>query len=180
MILEAERTVIRQIEPKDLRDLLEIYSDEKIFEYEFQNSYEIDQVKHWMQDVIMSYNYEHNDMYEYGIVEKKSQKLIGIVSMTYIDPEQRVCEIGAWLNTKYTGLGYSTEIGLQLVDYIFKRGSEKIFCSTAFQNEKSWKLIERLGFEKEGHVKMAIWSKGKYFDEVFYGLMKSDYEKSKL
>ena len=174
MMIETNRLLLRKMQMDDFSDILEIYSHEETFKYELVSTKYDYEVKELMLNVLESYKYEYFDQLEYVVELKETRKVIGLVTFYFKDPSQFICEIGGWINFKYESQGYSLEIGQAILEYLINiKGCKKVFCSTAYENTKSWKLIERLGFEKEGHIRMAIWSKDEYFDEVLYGYMKN-------
>jgi len=77
----------------------------------------------------------------------------------YFDkPEIR--DIGWFINPKYQGNGYATEAALKVLEFMFLEVEiEQIITSAAVINVGSWKIMEKLGFERTGEVPST------YFDE---------------
>lgn len=74
------------------------------------------------------------------------------------NPEIR--DVGWFINPKYQGQGYGTEAAREVLKYMFEEVEiEKIVTSAAIINEGSWKIMEKLGFERGGE-KLST-----YFDE---------------
>ncbi|MEC1178821.1 GNAT family N-acetyltransferase [Metasolibacillus meyeri] len=85
------------------------------------------------------------------IFHKETNEFIGITSFEDINWEIPKCQIGYWINTKFSGRGYMleavkklTEFGLN--DLQFKR--IEIRCEST--NTSSRSIPEKLGFELEG------------------------------
>lgn len=73
---------------------------------------------------------------------------------------QEIRDVGWFINPKYQGQGYGTEVALEVLRYMFEEIEvEKIVTSAAIINEGSWKIMERLGFERVGEKQST------YFDE---------------
>lgn len=72
--------------------------------------------------------------------------------------------IGWIIDPKYQGNGYGTEAAEAMVDYMFLECEiEKIVTSAAICNPASWKIMERLGFERQEHTKMVQYT---FLDEL--------------
>ncbi len=65
------------------------------------------------------------------------------------NPEIR--DVGWFINPDYQGCGYAYEAASAVIDFMFdKIGIEEIKTSCAQVNVGSWKLMEKLGFERVG------------------------------
>lgn len=63
----------------------------------------------------------------------------------------RIFEIGYWVSTPHTGKGYASESTNALIRYAFNAlSASKVTICHATGNEASKRVIEKLGFEKEG------------------------------
>ena len=71
-----------------------------------------------------------------------------------IDWTLRIFEIGFWVSTPYTKKGYASESTNALIRYAFEAlsASKVIICHSG-GNDASRRVIEKLGFEKEGVFK---------------------------
>ena len=176
IIFESERTIVRQLLKSDFDDLLELYSKEESFKYDFEHPLAHYELGDYLNQIVQSYHYEESGYHMYGIELKSEEKIIGTFIYTLMDPKGLVCDIGGSLNSDYWKKGLAQEVGQESLKYLFSKNVEKVACGSFYQNKDSIKLIESLGFKKEGHVKMAIWLKDQYFDEVLYGYFRSDYQ----
>ncbi len=43
-------------------------------------------------------------------------------------------------------------------------------------NERSIRLHEKMGFQKEGQIRRAVYTNGQYYDEILYGMTKEEFE----
>lgn len=74
------------------------------------------------------------------------------------NPEIR--DIGWFIDPKYQGNGYATEAAFAVLNFMFNSVEiERIETSAAISNQASWKLMEKLGFERVGEYQST------YFDE---------------
>lgn len=145
---ETKRLVLRYYEERDLGDLFEYLSDLTVVEYEPYHPMTPEEVKHNLDWRISSK--------EMIAVELKSTgKMIGNVYLGKRDCDN--LEIGYVFNAAYWGKGYAMESCKALVDLAFQNGIHRVYAECDPKNERSWKLLERLGFEREGHLKQNVY-----------------------
>lgn len=100
-------------------------------------------------------NFLKRESFRYLIFDKGGGKdLIGTASLHRIDWDIPKCEMGYWINTKYSGNGYMTEAVKELANFglnhlAFKR--IEIRCES--RNFKSRFIPEKLGFIFEGTLR---------------------------
>lgn len=105
---------------------------------------------------------DNNQKFTWSIFLKNGE-VIGQITVQPCDkypnnPEIR--DVGWFIDPKYQGQGYGTEAALEVLRYMFEEVEiEKIITSAAIINEGSWKIMERLGFERIGEKQST------YFDE---------------
>lgn len=69
-------------------------------------------------------------------------------------------ELGYVFNTKYQGKCYATEAARALVNDVFrKNNAHRVIAMCNPLNTPSWKLLERLGMRREGHLCQNIYFK---------------------
>lgn len=138
--IETERLFLRNYRVTDFEDIIKYFSDEEVSKYEDFYPMSEEQVR-----TIIT---EWKDMDNRLVAELKSkQTVIGSVGY-WIDDEGRHC-IDYDFNPKYCGKGYATEASNALVRYLFESvGINAIYGDCDVQNVSSWKLLERLGFQR--------------------------------
>ena len=73
---------------------------------------------------------------------------------------------------RYQGKGYITEAAQALIEFLFNEGKiRKIVAHCSTENIGSWKVMEKLGFEREAYFKMHTKINGSWFDDYAYGLI---------
>ena len=89
---------------------------------------------------------------------KDTGKLIGNIYLA--EQEFDTWELGYVFNKNFQRMGYATEAVKALLDDIFHdKNARRIVAMCNPLNEPSWKLLERLGFRKEGHLIKNIYFK---------------------
>ena len=171
IIAETERLVLRRYKKEDLQDLFEYLSDEEVVEYEPYRPLTLNETAENLEWRIGT-----DEMI--AVELKDSRKMIGNVYMG--KREFEALEIGYVFNRNYWGHSYAAESCKALIQQAFSNGVHRIYAECDPQNEHSWKLLERLGFQREAHLRKnvyfwkdetgnAIWK-----DTYIYALLNAD------
>jgi RimJ/RimL family protein N-acetyltransferase len=68
--------------------------------------------------------------------------------------DTRVFEIGWWCRRSFQGRGLITEAAAAITNFAFAHlGARRVWCGADEENERSWRVAERLGFECEGTLR---------------------------
>jgi RimJ/RimL family protein N-acetyltransferase len=85
------------------------------------------------------------------------------------------CDLGYWLCQSASGRGLMTEAGSLCIGFAFDVvGMQRVRCAAARDNTKSQRVIERLGFEREGVARSAEALNGRWVDHIVYSLIAAD------
>lgn len=123
-------------------------------------------------------SYLNETEFHFGIRLKDSNKLIGVCGINNIDYKSKNCHIGYWLGKSHWGNGYAQESVELLLALAFDRMEmHRVFTSTFLFNQRSWKLLERVGFRREGTLKESSLHKEGYVDNVVYAMLNSEHKK---
>ncbi len=96
----------------------------------------------------------------------------------WIEPEnwEVPCfELGWFIGKGYEGKGLVHEAAEACIGFIFDElDAYKVFVKTSDTNTRSYKLAERLGFTKEGHLRENEIKGGKRNGTLLYGLLRGE------
>lgn len=107
---------------------------------------------------------------------EKDGKLIGEAGYKTIKWYNRKAELSIILIKEHQEKGYGKEVMTALLKYGFeKMNLHRIEAEVIAFNEASIKMIEDLGFIKEGTLREGKFSNGKYWDIYRYGLLRDEY-----
>lgn len=83
--------------------------------------------------------------------DREEEQLLGVGGFHAIDWRSRLLSVGYWVRTGEAGKGLATELLSALTRYAFDAlGANRLAVSHAEGNDGSRRVIEKLGFEKEG------------------------------
>jgi RimJ/RimL family protein N-acetyltransferase len=104
--------------------------------------------------------------------------LIGDLGLN-LDANLKQAELGFTLAPAYQGQGYATEAVRGLLDNLFvERKLHRVSAECDARNTASARLLERVGFQREGLRRSHTWFKGEWTDDLLFGLLRSDYLRS--
>ena len=173
--LETERLVIRRFKEEDWKDLYEYLSDEEVVRYEPYQAFSIEASQNEAKSRAERPAF-------LAVCLKENNKLIG--NIYFAKQEFKTWEIGYVFNRSYQGRGYATEAANAVIAYGFNtRGARRIVAMCNPLNTASWRLLERLGMRREGHLKQNIYfkkdEKGNpiWSDTYEYAILKDEYIK---
>ena len=147
--METDRLVIRGFFADDWKDLHEYLSQPETVKYEPYRIFTEEQSR------IEAAKRAENDAF-WAVCLKDTGKMIGNLYMA--DQGFDTYELGYVFNAKYLGNGYATEAARALIDSAFnEKRAHRIIANCNPKNERSWKLLERLGMRKEGTLLKNIY-----------------------
>lgn len=115
---------------------------------------------------------------QYGIIEMRTNKLIGDCAIKLTENDPRIAEIGMTLNPHFQKQGFAKEAMIGIITWLFDvKGIHRISEIVDVENFSSIKLLESLGFNKEGHFVENIFFNGKWGSEFQYAMLKREWKK---
>ena len=173
IFLETERLFLRNYKETDFSDVMKYFSSEEVSK--FEDFYPMSEVQ--VKRIITEWKEMDNRL----VAElKSSHTVIGSIGY-WTDDEGHHC-IDYDFNPDYGGMGYATEAGKKLIQYLFETlGVSGVYGDCDVRNEASWKLMERLGLSRMQKLDNQSYKKDKnnkpiMISTYLYGLEKNDYE----
>ena len=112
--------------------------------------------------------------YNFGIIETKTDKLLGSISLAHIDH----INIG---DMNYHGNGYGSEAITLLLDYGFNiLNLNNIRLTTFSYNKRAIRCYEKVGFKMVGKIREGKIIAGKKYDLILMDMLASEFKSSKI
>lgn len=174
-VLKTGRLVLRRMEKWDLRDLYACYSEPAASRYAAWKPHpDLYYTKSYMQYVMRGYARQESMVF--CIELKEEGRVIGTCSFTDMDEAYKIAEIGYTLSPAYWHHGYGREAVAALVRFGFERiGLYRVSARVMAGNDASARLLQGLGFRKEGYLTGGIYCKGALRDLQLFGLLHTEY-----
>ena len=176
---ESERLLFRKFLLSDAKDILLIRSNDDVMRFmDVPRHNSISDSEKLIQLVEESYNKE--DGINWAIIEKHSNSFVGYFGFFRIIPEHCRAEIGYALKPEYWGKGYMYETINRMVRFGFENMKlHSIEANVNPLNERSKKVLERIGFKKEAYFRENYLFDGKFLDSIIYSLLEKDLTETK-
>ncbi len=112
--------------------------------------------------------------FQYAIELRSASALIGDIGVQLHDNLMQA-EIGFTLAPAHQGNGYATEAVRAVLDLLFGAGILRVSAECDARNTASARLLDRLGFRREGYRVEHTWIKGEWTDDLLFGLLARDW-----
>ena len=176
IVIETERLILRQWSLDDINDMVEGLNNINVTKWMAGAPfpYTVSDAEYFINNSL------NNKLYNFAIVLKAENKVIGGTQLTDINLTNGTAGGGIWINEKYHGFGYGTEAFGARIQYAFENLGLRRLENGYFEgNEKSHKMQLRFGYKDEGVRRKRFVSKatGKIEDEYITGLLKEEWTK---
>ena len=171
--IETERLILRRFQPEDWADLYEYLSQPETVRFEPYEPFTEEAVR---QEAV---NRAANADF-WAVVRKSDQKLIG--NLYFSKQEFDSWKLGYVFNQHHWHCGYAAEACKALMNHAFTvMNVRRVTAMCNPINESSWRLLERIGFIREGHLRKNIYFKKDadgnpiWLDTFIYGLFEDEW-----
>jgi [ribosomal protein S5]-alanine N-acetyltransferase len=114
-------------------------------------------------------------LYEWGV--QLEQGVVGTCALANIDRKHRRAEVGFALARAFWGRGLIVRALPAVIQFAFERlDLHRIEADTDPRNVASMRVLERLGFQREGLLRERYFQFGEAQDAVFFGLLRRDWK----
>lgn len=120
--------------------------------------------------------------YNFGIIETKTDKLLGSISLAHVDHINRIAEFGIFIGDKnYHDGGYGSEAIALLLDYGFNiLNLNNIRLTTFSYNKRAIRCYEKVGFKMVGKIREGKLIAGQKYDLILMDMLTSEFKSSKI
>ena len=176
--LETERLILRKVQPEDLIDLHEIYTDPAVIQYVPS------EIDHCLTDTKKWLDWRLNNAKEgrpvpWAVVDKRSNKMIGLIGFCGFASQHGSADLMGLAKRASWNNGYGKEALKTVLTYGFLHmGLNRIESLVHPNNEKAIKLHEQFGFTKVGIIPECKYYRDAYCDRVLFTLLKQEFIKN--
>lgn len=110
-------------------------------------------------------------------IHTNDDTLIGVAYIAGISEANRHCKIGVTIGDRnYWGQGFGRESLELLLDYCFNDLKMHRVSAETFEYNTAWqKLVEHMGFKKEGTEREYLFRDGRFWDNEIYSMLEQEY-----
>ncbi|USS88184.1 GNAT family N-acetyltransferase [Fructilactobacillus hinvesii] len=176
--LTSERLILRPLQANDVSMMFHNWaSDPRVTKYLTWPAHESIEITKKSLKIKKSL-YQQPDYYDWGIVLKENDELIGTISVVNQDPNIKLMELGFCIGYDWWGNGYTPEALKLVIDYLFHHSDvNRIEIVHDCRNVNSGKVIKKCGLTYEGTLRQRGMNSSGICDEAMYSLLREDYFK---
>lgn len=114
----------------------------------------------------------------FGVHVLTDGALIGNISLQEIEPKNRSASLGVAIGDRgYWGKGFGSEAIRLLLRYgFYELNLHRIWLKVIAYNERAIRAYRKVGFVEEGRFREAVYRDGRYWDELYMAMLRTEYE----
>lgn len=114
--------------------------------------------------------------YPFFIFRSGTDDLVGGVTLSNVRRGvTQACSLGYWMGERYAGAGRMSEAVSVLLPYAFDQlRLHRIEAASMPNNARSIRLLEKVGFQREGFARRYLLIDGRWQDHVLFALLAED------
>ncbi len=174
-VLETERLLLRPMRVCDAPDMYEYACNPEVTRYLLWNPHEsITHTKEYLE--YLGGRYRIGMHYEWALVLKSEQRMIGTCGFVGFDIPNKRGEIGYVLNPRYRGRELAPEAVRRVLQFGFQvLNLHRIEARFMVGNDASRRVMEKVGMHYEGIAREAMLVKGAYRDIGTCAILMSEF-----
>lgn len=174
--LVTERLILRKMTRKDANKLFQFWSDDEVTKYMNMNSFvNIEQAVYMVN--VLNNLFNNKEGIRWGIVRKSDNALIGTCGFNTWLKRSSKGEIGYELGRGYWGNGYTTEALKEVIRFGFEETNlNRVEAFVVPEASRSIRVLEKLGFKKEGTLRDYGYWNNRYWHEHIYSLLRKEWK----
>jgi ribosomal-protein-alanine N-acetyltransferase len=175
--IDLARLRLRSIEDSDIDAMFAIYADREVSRYlSFPPMTARAEAEAFVGRIRAGY--ENGSSWQLAVERREDGALIGTCILFHFHEQSRRAEIGYTLGRPHWSQGYMREALDGLIGIAFGAlDLNRLEADIDPRNEPSARILERLGFRREGHLVERWIVAGEKSDTVYYGLLRRDWKK---
>jgi ribosomal-protein-alanine N-acetyltransferase len=172
MELRTDRLTLREFREDDWPALHDIESREDVARYQDFAPRTLAESRTYVLESIAGARADPRGAYDLAVTLTDGDVLIGRVGLGITDPEIGEAMLWCTLHPAHWGHGFMTEAARAMVDAGFRElGLHRIWADSDPHNVASWRVLEKIGMRREGHLIENAFIKGEWVDSLIYAIL---------
>jgi len=178
--LEGARVRLRWLTEADDEALFAVYSDAEVLRYWSHGPFtRIEQARDYREGIRAGF--VDGGLFQWGVARREDDAVIGTVTLNQIDRDNLRADIGFALGRAHWGQGHGREAAALALAHAFDAmGLQRIGADVDPRNEASLRLLEALGFLREGYQRQSWRVGGGVQDSVLLALLADGWKSAGL
>lgn len=176
-IVETSRLLLDRLTGADGEALLSYRSDPEVARYQSWENVTRAEIDELIESQAGLAPGTPGTWFQVAVRDKATGRVIGDCGLYVEQDDPRLGEIGFTFSRDSQGQGFASEATHALLGIAFERLSlHRVKAIVDCRNQPAVRLLERLGFRREGHFLQHTWFKGSWCDEYLYALLRSEWQ----
>jgi len=173
--LETPRLRLRWLTEADVPALFELFSNPEVTRYWSWSAYtEVAQAEKLLRDIHECF--AERSLFQWGFTRREDDRVVGTCTLSELNGQHRRAALGYALNRAHWGQGYAREAVNRVVEFGFSALElHRLEADADPRNAGSIKVLEGLGFQREGYQRECYFLNGEVQDGVLYGLLRREW-----
>lgn len=169
--LDAARVQLRWLLTSDVDELYAVFSDREMMRYWSSPAMtERAEAEDYLRRI--HEGFKARTLFQWGVELKQERQIIGTCTLFHLDSANRKAEIGYCLGSTHWGKGHMTAALTTLFNFAFGTlGLRRLEADVDPRNENSLRILDKLGFQREGLLRERWNVGGEIQDTAFLGLL---------
>ena len=169
--LVGERLILREFAQDDWPAVHVYGSDPEVVRFQLWGPNDEEQTRAFVRMAVTEPRRPKRTTCNLAVVLADQNLLIGGCHLQLDGKAPRQADIGYCLRRSHWGQGYATEAAALLLDFAFgPLGLERAVATCDERNERSWRVMERLGMQCAELRKHDLLQKGQWRDTLVYAI----------
>lgn len=167
----SKRMTIRKPETHDWQFFYDMQSNVDLMEH-VKEIPTLNEIKEIFNAIIAPWNSKDGEWTSMIGVDKDTLEPIACLSVRIVNNHSLCAEIGYMVPQKFQNQGYASEGANAIKHYLFNVLHMRRVCAFCnATNVSSWKVMEKIGLIREGHLKQEYRINDVWHDTFIYGLV---------
>jgi RimJ/RimL family protein N-acetyltransferase len=174
-VLATERLTLRKLLLSDASDVLVFRGDWEVQKYNGPVFQDVEEAQTLIEELYAEYAAQVGIGWAVTLTNRDT--VLGLFGFHHWNKYHRRAEVGYDLARAYWGQGIASETLRAIIRFGFDRMNlNRIYAGTIADNHESVRLLEKLGFQREGTRRKHSWEEdGTFHDSAMYGLLRDEY-----
>jgi ribosomal-protein-alanine N-acetyltransferase len=176
MPMRTPRLILRRLAPTDWKDLLEYYAEESLFQFDFREPLQEEQILHWLEGDPQRSLTKPGTGLTVGIVVRQTEKLIGDAGIRLSDAEHSQAHLSLCINRHFHRQGFATETMAAMLVFCFREiGLRRVTAACDSRNTAALGLLAKAGLRREGEFVKDQQVKGQWINTAWFAMLGEEY-----
>jgi ribosomal-protein-alanine N-acetyltransferase len=177
--LETERLVLRPVTEADATAVFLYASNPAVTRFTLFETHQTLDDSRWFAEEYARSRYASREPDPFGIVLKTDplKTVVGTLGAHWASQPNLTMEFGYSLAEPYWGRGLVAEAARAVIRYVFEEYAvERLQAQVFAGNDASERVLQKLGFAREGVLRSLVLRRGRWWDITMYSLLRAEWE----